>query len=56
MLLGIPGITRGPVLAALGFPSAEAFQSYVDTLSEGELKRYLVPVLQVARSLEAPTP
>jgi len=46
----------GPVLAALGFSSAEAFQSYVDTLSDAELKVYLVLVLQVAQSLEAPTP
>jgi len=45
-----------PVLAALGFSSAEAFQSYVDTLSDAELKVYLVLVLQVAQSLEAPTP
>lgn len=46
----------GPVIAALGFTSAEAFQSFVDTLSDAELKVYLVLVLQVAQSLEAPTP
>ena len=46
----------GPVIAALGFSSAEAFEAYIDTLSDAELKVYLVLVLQVAHSLEAPAP
>jgi hypothetical protein len=46
----------GPVLAALGFTSTEAFQAYVDTLTDEQIKAYLALVLAVAQSVENPTP
>ncbi len=41
----------GPVIAALGFTSAEAYQAYLDTLSDEEMNAHVVVLLQVIDSL-----
>lgn len=47
----------GPIIGALGFASAEAYQAYLDTLTASELQVHLLLVLHIAQNIEAgPTP
>lgn len=50
------GTPPGPVVAALGFTSMEAYSGYVDGLSESDRSAHFALLLQVATSISPETP